>query len=157
MRGLPPLGGVPLGLVGAGLLCGSPSSTVQALPPSECFFLVPAGCGLHRSHHKPPLPPQVACQGSTSSAPLPTAARSAAVLLFQTPLLILQITSYSNLAEPSLATLASLSQDLAIELAALLGSSGSSSSSSNLPLGRGSPAPQIMKPRAPGPPGAQPH
>lgn len=157
MGGLPPLGGVPLGWWEQVYSVALPPAQSKPCPHLSASSWSLQGVVFTDHTTSPPLPPQAACQGFTSSAPLSTAARSAAVLLFQTPLLILQITSSSNLADPSLATLANLSQDLAIELAALPGSSGRSSSSSNLPMGRGSPAPQIVKPRAPGPPGAQPH
>lgn len=65
-----------LGLVeDAGFLSGSPSSTVQALPPSECFSLVHLqGVTFADDITSLPIPSMEASQGSTARSLCPSAA-----------------------------------------------------------------------------------
>ena len=149
MEGLPPLGGAALGLVGAvGFLSSSPSSRAQAPPPSECSSLVSLQ-GLIFRDHTTSLPPApwAASQGFTDRPLCPSASRPAMchhhhtlapLRLLPQPKALWSPPCCSNTsADPSdhelqqsgravLGHTSQLSQDLAIELTALLSSSGCS-------------------------------
>lgn len=142
-----------------GFLSSSPSSTAQALSPSECFFLLFAGCSLHRSHHKPskpsvgsisglhcqvppdPLQPGQARPGCCSN----TSADPPDHKLWQFGRVVLGLVSQPQ--PKSCYRTCSFARLLSLFFP----------TSSNLPMGGDSPEPQTVRSRAPGPPGVQPH